>query len=343
MGECGDQWLGGSGGGGPGIEPLRLAQQCQRLDRVCLLLRCEGERRRDPAGEVRADRLPCGGGVEDRPVRDVPVQRVGVVVVGLGQPPPVVVADERALLVARAETDLQVQREGRLVPHLVQPRDAVARLVDEALRRPAAQQSCAGEEHDVVVRRGVGELEVVAGVRPAALDVNRSADPREVRVCDHVLAPDHVRPGIDVGRRVVEVRGLAAQRTGDLLVAVALVLVEAHAEVDQRSVELAGTRDPEVRRGHPNRPGRDDPVAALRPKAGEVQPVDVGEPAAPAARRAARDRATQEDLALLADHGERRVPERAGGHQHRRLGLARQPALLVDPQLSPNAGRRRGR
>ena len=121
VGECGDQRLRGSGGGGAGVEPLRLAQQRQRLDRVGLLLGREGERRRDPAGEVRADRLAGGRGVEDRPVRDVPVQRVGVVVVGLGQPPPVVVTDEGALLVARAEADLQVQREGRLVPHLVQP------------------------------------------------------------------------------------------------------------------------------------------------------------------------------------------------------------------------------
>jgi hypothetical protein len=42
-------------------------------------------------------------------------------VVRLRQPPQVVIAEERASVVARTDSHLQVQRLARLVPHLVEP------------------------------------------------------------------------------------------------------------------------------------------------------------------------------------------------------------------------------
>ena len=247
VGERGDQRLRRRGRGGPGVQRLRVVQQRGGPGRVRLELGAERERRRDPAGQVGADRLTGGCCVEDRSVRDVAVLRIRVVVVGLGKPPQVVVAGEGALLVAGPDADLQVQGPGRCVPHLAEPREAVTRLGEERCGRPAAEQPGAGEEDDVVVRRRVGELQVVAGVGPAALDVHRTADPGQVAVRDEVLTPHHVRPRVDVGVRVVQVRGLAVQRSGDLVVAVALALVERDAVADHRRVELVGVGDPERR------------------------------------------------------------------------------------------------
>ena len=192
-----------------------------------------------------------------------------------------------------------------------------------------AQQPGAGEEDDVVVRRGVGELQVVAGVGPPAFHVDRPADAGEVLVGDQVLAADHVRPGVDVGLRVEEVRRLTVERPGHLVVAVALVLVEGDPEADHRAEQPACTGDLEPRRRGPHRAGGPHAVRAALAEGAEVEPVDGGVRAAPGARGPARHAAGQRDPAVLVDDPERRARQRTARHQRGLLGLVREPALLV--------------
>jgi len=76
----------------------------------------------------------------------------------------------------------------------------------------------------------MGELEVVAGVEPAARRVDRAAGPGEVGVGDDVAAAAlEGRGGVDGRVGVVQVGGLALQGAGDHIAAVALGLEEGHA------------------------------------------------------------------------------------------------------------------
>ncbi len=342
--ECGDQRPRWGLGVRAGVERLSLVQLVQCLCRVSGGIGLGGERegRRHAAGEVRADRPAGRRGVEDRAVRDVPVQRVGVVVVGLGQPPEVVVAGERALFVARPDADLHVQRAGLLVPHLVQPGEAVPGLREQARGRARPQEPGAGEEDDVVVRRGVGELQVVTGVGPAALDVDRPADPGEVLVGDEVLAAHHVRPRVDVGLGVEQVRRPTVQRPRHHLVAVALVLVERDAVPNHRCEQLPCRCDLEPRRGGAHRAVRLHAIATPLVQGAEIEPVDGRVRGAPARVRRCPDVAAEHDLAVLVDDPERRRTELVARHQCGPLRLPRQPPLLVHPQHRAHLGGRGG-
>ena len=160
-----------------------------------------------------------------------------VLVVGLREPPRVVVAEERARPVAGADADLDVEGPAPGVPHLLQPLQAVPGLGEEGARCAPAQEPGAGEQQDVVVRRGVGELEVVAGVVPAALDVDRAADRAQPPVQDQVRTAGHPGPRVDRGVGVEQVRGPAVQRAGDDVAAVALVPVERDAHREQGAEE----------------------------------------------------------------------------------------------------------
>ena len=89
-----------------------------------------------------------------------------------GQPPEVVVAVERSLLVPRPDADLQVEHLLLRVPCLAQPVEAEARLGHQRARRGVAHRARGREHQHDRVRRRVRELDEVAGVEPAALEVD---------------------------------------------------------------------------------------------------------------------------------------------------------------------------
>ena len=93
-------------------------------------------------------------------------------VVALGQAPEIVVAIERALLVARADADLDVHHLAPLVPRLPEPVEPEAGLRAERGRCVRAQRTSCCEEQCVRVRRRVRELDEVARVDPAAGEVD---------------------------------------------------------------------------------------------------------------------------------------------------------------------------
>ena len=158
-----------------------------------------GEGRRVAAGEVGADRRPRGAGPEDRPVTDEAERRIPpvVVIVGLREPPDIVVAGGR--VVPFADPHLVVERAGPVVPHPQEPIRSEPGLPREVRRRPRAHLR--GEVPDTRQQDRVGvagrlhELQVVAGIPPAA----GRADPRAERM---QRPPEFAAVGVVAGRRV---------------------------------------------------------------------------------------------------------------------------------------------
>jgi hypothetical protein len=138
-----------------------------------------------------------------------------------------VVAVERALHVARPDAHLQEEAVSALEPCLVEPRQPEPGLGLERRGSAGAQAAPRHEEQRVGVGGGVRELDEVAGVEPAALEVDRTGDARERTADDHVAVGAVVaRRGVHVGAAIVEVRGAATQRARDDVGAVALGLEE---------------------------------------------------------------------------------------------------------------------
>src|SRR5439155_15447075 len=211
--------------------------------------------------------------------------RVLVGVVGLRQPPDVVVAVEGTGAVAAADADLQVQRLVLGVPHLVQPLLAEVRLSVQCGRCGGAQRPFGGEEDRVAERGGVGELQVVAGVEPPAQHVDRAADLLQRGVGDDVAVRFEVGRGVHGRLGVVEVRGLAAGLAGDHVRPVPLHLVERHTVGDRLAVQGRGVGDAEVRRAAGGAAADLDVVRAGGVQAGEgdrVHRLVLGVPRTPA-------------------------------------------------------------
>ena len=223
------------------VEQLCLPKLAASPDGVPLrvYLSREGEGGGDAADEVGADLRSRRGRTEHRPVRDVAVEVAREAVIGVRQPPEVVVAAEGAGLVARADADLDVEGLALGVPHLVEPRQAVPGLVLDGLRRAPAEHPLAQEEQDVVVGAAVGELEVVAGIGPASGGIERSTDSVQVVVGHGVGVGQEVRPRVDLGVTIVEVGRPAVERAGDHVCAVALHLVELDPIAQERAVDRA--------------------------------------------------------------------------------------------------------
>ena len=236
----------------------------------------------EPAGQVRAYLRAGPAGPEDRRVPDVEVVRVGpvIVIVGLGQPPDVVVGEVVAVRLARAH--LVVERAGALVPHPPQEVQAEFDLAGEVRARgPRADfpAHLPGERRDALEQDRLGvagrldEVQVVPGVEPAAGGV----DPHPGRVFGQAALEVAVvidRRGA-VGHRaeVVEVAGGAAQRSVDEVRTVPLVLVEVERVGQWPGVEPGGGSDREPWRGGRGVAQDPDPVPAGRP--------DLGEPGGP--------------------------------------------------------------
>jgi len=327
-------------GGGVGQLGLRaggVAGQGVVLGRV-------GEGRGYAADHVGVDLRAGRGGLEDRAVRRrVLVGRGGVGVVDLRQTPQVVVAVVRGLI-ALADADLEVERLGRRVPHLVQPGGAVLRFGGQRRRRLGAEGERGGVEQIVGVGGGEGELQVVARVEPAALHVDRSGAGDRYQVAADLVAGASVAVGDEVrglvhGRAgVVLVRGLAIQARADERGAVALVLVEVHAVGDQRAVEVGGVLDLEGVRGGGDLPGDGDVVRTVRGHGGEVDRVDVGVGGVPRALTRRGDAAARHGRTSGADHLVGLPGQFPGGHEVGGLGVSGQIAGLVGAHLRSVGG-----
>ena len=277
--------------------------------------------------------LPGGAGAEHRAVADVARGRVAaaVGVVGLRQAPDVVVAER--LCVALADAHLVVQRAAAVVEHAQQPFHAEARLGREVRARRGRAHLCgevahAGQQQVDGVAGRLHELQVVAGVPPASGGVDRFAGRREVAFEDAVAVDlrrrEHAR------RLVVEVGRRRAQRRGDVLRPVALVLVERQRVGQRLFIQRGGRGDRERRRAGAGLAADAHRVAARRLHGVEVQRVHEAVAIAPRAQRRA-DRSAQRRRAGAGGlHRKRRAGLRDARHQVRALGRRGGIADLVD-------------
>ena len=292
----------------------------------------ERERGAVAARQVGADRRSRRPRPEHRAVADVPVQRVGapIRVVVLGQAPDVVVADR--VVIPRADAHLVVEGARAVVPHPQQPLGPEAHLARRSSRRPRRRPSArevadAGRQDRLGVAGRVQELEVVAGVPPAARRVDALAQRCQVSLEDPVA--------IDLGRQVrhrvlvVQVPGRSAQRRGHVVGSVALHLVETARVRDRRRVDRRAAADPKRRRGCGDRAADRDRVRARSVQRREVDRANARIGVAPRARGGA-DLARQHRAAGGVDDVEHRARAVGAGHQERSLGRAQRVAELVD-------------
>ncbi len=158
-------------------------------------------------------------------------------VVDLREPPHVVIGEVAEAPVP--DPHLVVHDAAVDVDHLQQPPQAELRLGAEvrAAVREQARVVAERELHGHLDERGrVHELDVVAGVEPPALDVDRAGRHQGLRQMSV-----HVDGGLVRGRvRVVQVRGLAVQQPRDDVAAVVLLLEERQ-RVGQEVVEDRGS------------------------------------------------------------------------------------------------------
>ena len=186
----------------------------------------------------------------------------------------------------------------------------------------------------------MGELQVVAGVEPPAQHVDRAADLLQRGVGDDVAVRFEVGRGVHGCLGVVEVRGLAAGLAGDHVRPVPLHLVEGDAVGDRLAVEVCRVGDGELRRGSAGAAADRDVVAARCAYPGEGDRVDrlvLVVPPAPAGT----DLAGEHLGTGRVHHGEGGAADRAGHHEVRLLGVARQVTDLVHADQA--GGRRAGR
>jgi hypothetical protein len=224
-----------------------------------------------------------------------------------------------------------------LVPDLVQPPQAVAGLGGQGAAA-SVEATLDDQQLGHRVGGGVGELDEVAGVEPAALDVRRAADPRQ-RGRRHVaaVALEH-RGGVHRRVPVGQVGRLAVQLPRDVG-AVALDLEEADGVGDQPAEQGPAARHPERRRGGGQAVDH-DPVAARPAQPAEVDAVHRPVAAVPAAGPRAHP-AREHGPPAGVDHREAGPAGRGLGQQEGPLGLPGRVPDLVDPDV-PADGRRRG-
>ena len=256
----------------------------------------------------------------------VPAVRVVV----LGQAPDVVVADR--VVVPRADAHLVVEGARAVVPHPQQPLGPEAHLAREvpgarAGAHPPGEVAHAGRQDRLGVAGRVQELEVVAGVPPAARRVDALAQRCQVALEDPVA--------VDLGRQVrhrvlvVQVPGRGAQRRGHVVGAVALHLVEAARVRDRRRVDRRAAADPKRRRRCGDRAADRDRERARSAQRREVDRANARIGVAPRAGGGA-DLARQHRAAGGVDDVEHRARAVGAGHQERSLGRSQRVAELVD-------------
>ncbi len=249
---------------------------------------------------------------------------------------------EGAGAVSRADADLDIEPAVPGVPHPAQPGEAVPGLRPEGCRCPVAEHPLAEQQQHIVVGRAMGELQIVAGVVPAARDVDPATERVQVLVGDGVGAGDEMRPGVHPRAPVVEVSGPAVEGSADDVRAVALHLVEPHAVVQQRAVDRLRAGDAEERRPCRDLATGDEAVSPGLVQVGEREVVDGVVARVPPAHRLVRRAAAPDHRAARIDDDEPFVPQTSGGHQPCMLDFVGQITQLVkaDPRLGVH---RRGR
>ncbi len=276
---------------------------------------------------------------------DVHVPRVRplVVVVGLGQPPDVVVAE--VVVVGLSGAHLVVERLGVLVPHPLQEVQAELGLAGEV--RAGSGAHLARERRDALQQDGLGvtgrldEVQVVARVPPAAGGV----DPHPRRVLGQaaleVAVPVHRRGPVRHRAGVAAVTGRGAQRGVDEVRAVPLVLVEVQRVGQRLGVDLRGRADREPGRGGRRVAEDTDPVAARRVQPGEPGRPHPAVPLAPGAEVGGGQPGRGHRAGPGPDH---HPAQRAGrlrlGHD---LGLLDRPGRVADLVHPDRGGRRASR
>ncbi len=310
---------------------------------VAVDLVAEGEVRGQPSRQVGTHELAGRPGAKHRAVADElePGIAARVGVVGLGQPPDVVIAADRAAAVPVADPDLVVERTGGVVPHLVQPVQPELGLGFEVavglgqLHRVSPHRR---QQHRLGVAGRVHQLDVVARVEPPAGDIVGSAERRRV-AGQRVIAID----GRAVHRRVgvVGVCRLAVEHRPDHVGPVPLGLIEPHRVSQERRVQQRVAGDPKPRRQRPRRAGDDDVGPADGPGCAEID--RAREPVATAPRRQRRAHPPAQDRAAVGVH-DRKAGARLGNHrqQHRPFGVAGAVADLVDSHHGAGCGGGRG-
>jgi hypothetical protein len=282
-------------------------------------------------------------GAEDGAVADVAVEWVAAAegVVGLGQPPDVVVAD--GLGVAVADADLVVQGPGGVVPHVLQEAQAELRLGGEVgVGRAGAQLG--GEvahaelHHGDGIAGGLDEFQVVAGVPPAARDVDAHAERREVAREAPIVV--HVRRQVGHGDGVVEVAGRAAQGRGDVGGPIALILIERQPVGERAGIQVGRRVHLEAGGGRGDGPADRDGVGARRRHAVEIQRIDHWIGSAPLAEAGADGPGGHGRAARVLD-AERRPGLGGRGHQVGAFAGGGRVAELVDAD-GGRAARRAG-
>ena len=212
------------------------------------------------------------------------------------------IAEERAVLVAGSDADLDVEDVPLGVPCLLQPALAEARLSSQG-RWGAVTEIALRRVHEANrVGGGVRELDEVAGVEPATLEIDRPVYGRQGVPDDDIAVRILVgRPVVDLQRAVMQVSGLAIECSGDHLRPVALCLEERHRVGNPGQEEGTRRADAEGWRGHRQRVAHRQAVGPRLIERTEVQLVDCPIPTIPLTLRTG-------------------PPGRAGRRRHRRCG-----------------------
>ncbi len=261
--------------------------------------------------------------------------RAVIVVVGLGQPPDVVVREVK--VVRLAGSDLEVQRPGPLVPHPLQEVQAELGLGGEAdplgpaagrlaaVPMPAAAKH-SGERRDPLqhhadrVAGRLDELEVVAGVEPAAGGVDPHPGGVLAQAAAEVAVRAHVRRPERHRARVVEVSGRGPQGAADECWPITLVLVERQRVCHRAGIQAGGGADPEPRRDRRRMGGQRETVGPRPVYAAEPDGPDGRIPAAPRAEIGLRDAARDDAAGMAADQHPARACPPGPRHERGELG-----------------------
>ena len=183
------------------------------------------------------------------------------------------------------------------------------------------------------------ELDEVAGVEPATLEIDRPVYGRQGVPDDDVAVRILVgRPVVDLQRAVMQVSGLAVERSGDHLRPVALRLEERHRVGNPGQEEGARRSNAEGRRGRRQRVTHRQAVGPRLVERAEVQLMDCPIPTIPSTLGPAHP-AAQHDVAIAVADLEQRSVDGGGGKQVAQFPLAGEVAQLIDANGAPRAGR----
>src|SRR5579864_2050337 len=209
-----------------GKQALVSIRSVTRFENLIAQSKASGE----PAGEIRTDSRSrsTGGVLEHRPMADELEGRDTTleVIVSLRQPPDVVVT--RVAMAAGGDRDLIVQSFGIIRPHFLQPVQTEPGFIGEIRCGGTRAHLCrkvsdTSEHHAYRIGVSLDELHVIAGIPPASRGIDGCAGRGQG---SGVVFLVESRGEIYFCRFVVQVTRRSAERTGNVVRAVAFVLVK---------------------------------------------------------------------------------------------------------------------